>query len=704
MQKLFPTAAIVTLLSLPTTAIADFANNPFAKKSSLQFEAPNFAEIKDEHFMPAFEQGMKEQMVAILAIANDPAPASLENTLVAMERSSPLLTRVSQVFDNLSGSDSNEVRRKIDDELAPKMAAHFDNIFLNPQLFVRVQSIYDQRAKLGLDPESSRLLEVYHERFVRAGAQLTDEQKKAIRALNEEHSTLTNRFAQNLLAETKRIAVIVDTAAELDGLPPAEITAAASAAKEAGKDGKFLLEITNTTRQPVLSQLHNRDLRQRVWQASANRASSGEFDNTAVISRLGEIRAERAKLLGHYSWSAYNLGDEMAKTPKAVADLLGSMVPAVVANTEKEQAAIQAMIRKKGGDFQMQPWDWEYYAEFVRQETYDLSEAEVKNYFEFDRVLKDGMFYFFNRFYGIRCEPRPDLPVYHPDVKAYEVFDEDGTSLAIFYADYFIREGKRGGAWMSSFVEQSHLLGQKPVIVNVMNIPKAPDGQPTLISFDHVQTMFHEFGHGVHGIFSNVKYPTLAGTSVSRDFVEFPSIFQEDWALHPEIIANYAKHYQSGATIPAELLAKVLRSRSFNQGFDTLEYLSAALLDMEWHSLPAGVVVKDVDAFETAALQKHSVYLPSVPPRYKSRYFSHAMGGGYSGSYYAYMWSEILAADCFAYIQSEDGLSRKMGDRYRKEILSTGNSRLPLDSFKAFRGQDPSSDALLIRRGLKMKK
>ncbi|KRS22049.1 dipeptidyl carboxypeptidase II [Alishewanella sp. WH16-1] len=677
--------------------------NPFFKKSTLPFEAPNFAEIKDDHFLPAFEEGMKQHMAEIEAIANNPEPATFENTFVAMEKSGELLTRVSRVFYNLTGTDSNEQRRQIQSELAPKMAAHSDNINLNPTLFARVESVYNARNDLGLDAESLRLVEVYYERFVRSGAKLNDEQKTAIRALNEEHSKLTNQFSQNLLAETRNIAVVVDTVEELDGLSPAQITSAANAAKERGLEGKYLLSITNTTRQPILTSLNNREVRQRVWEASANRAQSGEFNNTEIVSRLAQLRAERAKLLGYDNWAAYTLENNMAQNPKAVFDMLGSMVPAVVENTLKEQEAIQAMIREKGGDFDVQPWDWEYYAEFVRQAKYDLDENEVKKYFEFNRVLKDGAFYYLNRFYGVRFEPRPDLPVYHPDVEVYEVFDADGTSIALFYADYFAREGKRGGAWMSSFVGQSHLTGQKPVVVNVMNIPKAPDGEPTLISYDHTTTIFHELGHGVHGMFSSVKYPSLAMTAVSRDFVEFPSTFEEDWAQHPEILANYAKHYQTGEPIPADLLDKVMRSRSFNQGFDTLEYISAALLDMEWHTLGADAPLQNPQQFEAAALKKHGVDLAAVPPRYKSNFFSHSMGGGYSAGYYAYMWSEILAADAFAHVQKNGGLTRENGDHYRKNILSVGNSRPTMESYKAFRGQEPTTDALLIRRGLKTK-
>jgi peptidyl-dipeptidase Dcp len=679
------------------------STNPLMVKSTLQYEAPDFTAITDDHFLPAFEEGMKQQMTEVLAIANNPAPATFDNTLVTLEKSGELLTRVSRIFYNLAGSSSNPQRREIQSALAPKMAAHSDDINLNPQLFARIKSLYNQRDTLALDAESLRLIEVYYERFVRAGAQLTEEQKTAIRALNEEHSTLTNQFSQNLLAETKKIAVIVDTKAELAGLSASQISAAANAAKDAGHDGKYLLSLTNTTRQPILSQLSNRELRKKIWQASANRNQSGDTDNRPIVARLAQLRAERARLLGYDNWASYGLESQMAKTPQAVFAMLGSMVPAVLANTKKEAAAIQEMIKQQGGDFELQPWDWEYYGEFVRQARFDLDESEVKQYFEFERVLKDGVFYTFNRLYGIRFEPRADLPTYHPDVKAYELFDADGSSVAIFYADYFAREGKRGGAWMSSFVGQSHLTGQKPVVVNVMNIPKAPAGEPTLVSYDNVTTMFHELGHGLHGMLSDVKYPTLAGTAVSRDFVEFPSTFEEDWAAHPEVIANYAKHYQTGEAIPAALLEKVLKSRSFNQGFDTLEYMSAALLDMEWHSLSADEPLQDVNAFETAALQKHGIDLAAVPPRYKSTFFSHSMGGGYSAGYYAYMWSEILAADAFAYVQQQGGLKLENGQNYRKHILSVGNSRPPMESYKAFRGQEPTTEALLIRRGLKTK-
>lgn len=674
--------------------------NPLFQASTLQYQAPDFSVIKDEHFQPALEQGIKEHYQEILAIANNPAAPTFDNTIVAMEKSGALLNRASSVFYNLAGSNSNPALRKIQGEMAPKMAAHSDNINLNPALFARIEAIYNDRNNLGLTPEAVRLVEVYHQRFIMAGAKLTDEQKVKIRALNEEQSTLTNEFSQRLLRLTKEIAIVVDNKEQLAGLSDSEITSAANDAKAAGHEGKYLINITNTTRQPVLASLENRELRQRIWEASANRGLTGENETASLVSRLAQLRAERAALLGYENWASYRLAPQMAKKPEAVYSMFGSMVPAVVANTEKEAADIQAMIDKTGGKFELAPWDWEFYAEKVRQEKYALDASSIRPYFEFNRVLEDGVFYTLKELYGVTLKPRPDLPVYHPDVKAYEMFDADGSSMAIFYADYFAREGKRGGAWMSSFVGQSFLEGTKPVVVNVMNIKKAPEGQPTFVSYNEVTTMFHEMGHGTHGMFSKVTYPSLAGTSVSRDFVEFPSTFEEDWAAHPKVLANYAKHYETGKPIPDDLLQKLLKSGSFNQGFDTLEYMAAALVDMEWHSLSPDAPLQDVATFEANALKKHGLNITAVPPRYKSTYFAHAFPGGYSASYYAYMWSEILAADAFAYVQTQGGLNREIGMKYRKTIREVGNSIAPMEAYKNFRGQEPTTEGLLNRRGL----
>ncbi|MGS0690784.1 M3 family metallopeptidase [Shewanella sp. 0m-4] len=709
MHKTLIAAAITATLALSACSTTSTQNssapmvqtqNPFLQASQLQYETPDFSKINDEHFQPALELGIKDHYQEVLAIANNSDAATFENTIIALEKSGELLTRTSKVFYNLAGTDSNPTLRKVQGEMAPKMAAHSDNINLNPALFARIETLYNQRESLGLSAEENRLVEVYYKRFVRAGAKLTETQKQQIRVLNEEQSTLTNEFAQRLMRLTKEIAVVVDSKEQLAGLSDSAVKAAASDAEASGHAGKYQLNITNTTRQPVLTQLQDRELRQQVWQASANRGLEGENETASLVARLAQLRAERAALLGFNSWAEYRLAPQMAKTPEAVYKMFGSMVPAVVNNTEKEAADIQAMINKTGGNFELAPWDWAYYAELVRKEKYDLDESAIRPYFEFDRVLEDGVFFTLKALYGVSLTPRPDLPVYHEDVKAYEMFDEDGTSIAIFYADYFSREGKRGGAWMSSFVTQSELLNQKPVVVNVMNIKKAPKGEPTFVSYDEVTTMFHEMGHGTHGMFSKVVYPTLSGTSVSRDFVEFPSTFEEDWAAHPKVLANYAKHYETGEPIPEELLSKLLKSRSFNQGFDTLEYMSAALVDLEWHSLNADAPLQDVASFEAAALKKHGVDLPAVPPRYKSTYFAHAFPGGYSASYYAYMWSEILAADAFAYVQTQGGLNREIGMKFRKTIREVGNTVAPMDAYKAFRGQEPTTDALLERRGL----
>lgn len=661
-------------------AAADLADNPFMSPSTLPLMAPDFTKIRDEHYLPALLEGMKQHAAEVEAIANNPEPPTVENTLVALERSGALLMRTARVFGNLAGTDTNPTIQKVQAEFSPKMAAHQDSILLNPKLFERVKAIYDAREVLNLDPETKRLVEQTHLRMVRAGAELSEDAKTRIRALNEEQAGLMTAFQQALLKQTERASVVVDDVAQLDGLSEGQIAAAAEAAKASGHEGKWLIRITNTTRQPVLTSLKNRELRQRVWEASANRGLvDGEGDTRPMVLRLAQLRAERAALLGKPNHAAFQLENQMAGTPEAVLKMLSDLAPTVVENTKKEAADIQALIDAQGGGFQLQPWDWEFYAEQVRAQKYDLDPELVKPYFELDRVLRDGVFYTLNRFYGVSFNERRDLPVYHPDVRVFDVIDSDGTQIGLFYADYFARPSKRGGAWMSTFVDQSELLNQKPVALNVMNIPKPVEGQPALMTFDEVTTMFHEVGHGVHGLFSKVKYPSLAGTAVPRDFVEFPSQFEEDWAKHPEILANYAKHHQTGEPIPAELMQKVLNASGFNQGFDTLEYVAASFLDMEWHTLPQGAVVEDVEAFEKAALAKHGVDFAPVPPRYRSAFFAHVFPGGYSSGYYAYIWSEVLAADAFAFVTEQGGLNAELGAAYRQGILSRGGTEDPID-------------------------
>jgi peptidyl-dipeptidase Dcp len=676
-------------------------SNPFMAASTLQYEAPDFTVIEDEHYEPAFEAGMEQQAAEVRAIVENNEDPTFENTIEALERSGEILTRVQQVFFGMASSNSNDHIRDLQGELAPKLSSHRDDIFLNPALFARVESIYNQREDLDLDAEQKRLVEVYYERFVRAGANLSDEQMAQIRELNEEESELTTRFARNVLELGDEIQVHVESEEELDGLSSSQIRSARQRAEDRGEDG-YYLTITNTTRQPVLGQLTNRDVRQRVFEASAYRGlgRDGGIDNRPIVSRLAKLRAERAEILGYDTYADYALEDRMVGTPQVALDMLTDTIDTVVANTLVEQEVLERKAQELGHDLdEFKPWDWAFYAERVRASQYDLDEDEVREYFEFNNVLHDGVFYAMEKLYGITFEKRDDLPVYHEDVEAYEVFEGD-ESIGIFYADYFARDGKRGGAWMSSFRLQNHLNEQKPVVYNVMNIPKAPDGEPTLVSWDHVTTMFHEMGHGVHGLFSDVHYPTLAGTSVPRDFVESPSTFHEDLAFYPEILQNYAKHYETGESIPDDLLERMLEAISFNQGFDTLEYVSAALIDLEWHMLSADEDEKDVEQFEAEAMAKYGVNLENVPPRYKSAYFSHIFSGGYASGYYSYMWSEVLAADAYAYFMEEGGLDGDVAQRYRDYILSRGGTKEAMDLYIDFRGSEPDTQHLLIRRGL----
>jgi peptidyl-dipeptidase Dcp len=677
-------------------------NNPFAEPSVLPLEAPDFNQIRDEHFLPAHREGMRIELGEIEQIARNPEAPTFENTIVAMERSGVLLTRVRRVFSNLTSAHTNETLQKIQSELAPELAAHSDNILLNRQLFERVKNLYERRDELGLDEASMKLLVDRYRNFIRAGAELNDEQQVRMRQINERVSELTNLFQENLLAITRERAVIVDDAELLDGMSSDRIAAALQAAESRGHEGKYLLPITNTTRVPLLTSLNNRELRQRVWEASAFRGTGrdGGIDNRPIVLELASLRAERAELLGYENFATFALEPQTAANPDNVLGMLTGLIPDLLRNTAEESALITGMMRRDGIQGDLQPWDWEYYAEKVRKEKYDIDESEVRPYFELNRVLKDGVFYTMNRLYGITFEERSDLPVYHPDVRVFDVLDRDGSRLGLFYGDYFSRDSKRGGAWMNSFVLQSHLMDQKPVVSNVLNIPPPAAGEPALISFDNVTTLFHEMGHAVHGLFSDVNYPSQAGTSVPRDFVEFPSTFEEDWAIHPEVLANYAVHYETGEQIPQALLNRVIAARSFNQGFETQEYLAATMIDMEWHLLGSDADPGDVEAFERAALQKYGLDNPAIPPRYKSAYFSHIFSGGYSANYYAYIWSEILAADAFQFMRQRGGLTRENGDHYREHILSRGGTRDAMELYRAFRGGDPDVTYLLQRRGL----
>ncbi|WP_221304307.1 M3 family metallopeptidase [Povalibacter uvarum] len=688
---------------------AQAATNPLLTVSTLPYELPPFDEITNAHFAPAFEAGMAEEQREIAAIANNASPATFDNTIVALERCGQLLNRARAVFFNLTSSNTNPDLEKLRSELAPKLSAHSDSIYLNPALFARVSALHEKRASLGLDPESLRLLDRTYTLFVRAGARLSDNDKVTLRRMNEQLSTLTTQFSQTVLKGVNAAAVVFDKASDLDGLSEQQIAVAAEAARSRKLEGKWVIALLNTTGQPPLSQLKNRASRERIYKASLDRGWGGEFDTTKLIAQIVALRADRAVLLGYPTHAAYVTEDETALTPDAVNKMLAQLAPPAVANAKQEAAAMQALIdaqAKTNGTqaFKLAPWDWDFYAEQVRAAKYAYDESQVRPYFEMNRVLVDGVLFAAHELYGITFKERKDLPVYQEDVRVFELWNADGSPLGLFLVDWYARDNKRGGAWMNSFVEQSRLLGKRPVVVNNLNIPKPPKGQPTLLTFDEVTTAFHEFGHAVHGLFSNVKYPQFSGTSVPRDFVEFPSQYNEMWATEPRVLANYAKHYQTGAAMPGELMDKVLAASKFNQGFATTEYLAAALLDQAWHQLPTGKTpsATDAAAFEANALKQAGVDFAPVPPRYRSTYFSHVFASpiGYSAGYYAYIWSDVLARDTQHWFKAHGGLKRENGDLLRQKVLSQGFSVDSLTIFKDFYGKAPDIGPLLESRGL----
>lgn len=699
-----PLRAQSSLTTNPSKFVSMTESNPLLVPSSLPLLAPEFGKVKDEHFVPAFEKGIKEQLEQVQVIADNKEPPSFENTLVALEKTGETLRRVQAIFFNLSSAHTNDKIQEIEQDIAPKLAAHSDNIFLNKKLFARVESLWVKRAEfVDWNEEKQRLLKEYYESFVRAGAKLNDVEQSKIREINERLSTLTTQFQNNLLALTKERSVLIDDVKRLDGMSAAEIAAAAEAATAKGNKGKYLLTITNTTRQPVLTSLKNRETRKQVWEASANRGlgEKAGLDNRPLVLELARLRAQRAQILGYASHAAYTLENQMAANPTAAFKMLQDLVPGVLAKAKVEAVEIQSAMQKDGINDAVQPWDWEYYAEKVRAEKYQVDENLIKPYFELNNVLTNGVFYTFGKLYGVSFRERKDLPVYHPTVRVFDVVGNDGKQIGLFYADYYQRDSKRGGAWMDAFVNQSRLLNQMPVVVNVMNIPQPAEGEPTLLSLDHVMTMFHELGHGVHGLFSSVEYPTLSGTSVPRDYVEFPSTFHEDWAIHPEVLANYAKHYKTNESLPRELLEKSIVASKFNKGYETLEYLSAALLDLGWHSIRADTKIENVEEFEKKLLKQYGVDYAPVPPRYKSAYFAHVWAGGYSAGYYAYLWSEVLAADAFSYMRNRGGLTPENGKLFRDTILSRGGTREVMKQYVDYRGKEPGVDSLLERRGLK---
>jgi peptidyl-dipeptidase Dcp len=690
------------LANVPASAFGP--DNPFYAESSLPFHAPPFDKIKDSDYQPAIEAGIAQQREEIHAITSSPDEPTFDNTFVALERSGQLLHRVMATFEGVSGANTNDTLQKVEEIETPKLSALQDSIFLDAKLFQRVSKIYNERDTLTLNPEAKRLVEYYYDRFVHAGANLSDTDKAELKKLNEEEATLSNDFKNKVLAATKAAAYATTDKAALAGLSDAELDAAEQAAKARGQQG-WVIPLQNTTQQPSLAKLSSRSARQTLFESSWNRAEhsgapNDPNDTRETIARLAQLRARKGQLLGYPSYAAWKLEDQMAKTPAAALKFMDDLVPAATAKANGEAKDIQSVIDTQNGGFQLQPWDWNFYAEQVRKAKYDLDESQVRPYFELNNVLQNGVFYAATQLYGITFKERHDLPVYHPDVRVFEVFNADGRPLALFYCDYYKRDNKNGGAWMDNFVDQSRLLGTLPVVYNVANLPKPAEGQPALISFTDVTTMFHEFGHALHGMFAAGEYPSLSGTSVARDFVEFPSQFNEHWASYPAVFNNFAKHYKTGAPMPAELAAKIKKAETFNQGYALTELLAAAELDMQWHTLPVNAPPQPSDAFENAALKKTHLALSEVPPRYRSTYFSHIWGGGYAAGYYAYLWAEMLDDDAFQWFEDHGGLTRANGDRFRQMVLSRGNTENLASMYAAWLGGQPSTKPMLKDRGL----
>jgi peptidyl-dipeptidase Dcp len=672
--------------------------NPFSVRSTLPYELPPFADIRDEHYLPGFADAFTEQLAEIAAITGQRDAPTFENTLVPLERSGQMLERVSTVFFNKSSADSSDFTNDVEEKVAPLLAAHSDAINLDSALYERIRTVHEQRDSLDLDAESRYLVERYFTEFTLAGAGLGDDDKAKLRDYNRQLSTLTTRFEKNLLADTNELAIVIDDAAELDGLGAGELSAASEAAKERGLDGKYLITLVLPTGHPYLESLTNRDVRERIMTASRSRGiRGGENDNRQLVLDITRLRAERAQLLGFDTHAAFVTADETAKSPEAVAALLGRLAPVAAKNARAEQADLQAQV---GQAFDLESWDWAFYTEKVRKAKYDIDTSAMRPYFEAERVLRDGVFFAANRLYGVTFTERADLVAYHPDVRVFEVTDADGSAVGLYLLDLYTRDSKRGGAWMNPLVSQSSLIDSPVVVVNNLNVPKPPAGEPTLLSYDEVTTFFHEFGHALHGLFARVTYPKFAGTSVYRDFVEFPSQVNEMWMLWPEILENYAVHYQTGAPMPQDFVERIQASSAFNEGFKTSEYLAAAMLDQAWHAITADATVTDVPKFEAAALAAVDLDNPAVPTRYASTYFAHTFSGGYDAGYYSYIWSEVLDADTVEWFKENGGLTRENGDRFRSRLLGVGGSKDPLEAYRDFRGRDAVIEPLLERRGL----
>ncbi|GGC26377.1 dipeptidyl carboxypeptidase II [Novosphingobium marinum] len=692
----------------PATADIPQGTGYFAQPSSLPFQAPDFTQIDDADYGPAFEQAMEIHNAEVQAIIDNPSPPTFSNTIVALEKSGRMLGRVATVFYALTGANTNDTLDAIDAEVSPRLSAHFDGITLNPALFQRVKAVYDNRAAMAMTPEDAKLLEETYDQMVHAGAMLTETQKDEVKQINTRLSTITTEFSQKLTEATKQNALVVDSRDALAGLSDAEIEAAAKAATERGMPGKYVIALQNTTQQPLLSTLQDRDTREALFAKSWSRAEQGgDTDTRALIAEIAALRARKAAIFGQPDWATYQMWDRMAENPTTALGFMQRMVPALAATQRREAAMLNEAIADEGKNFEVRPWDWQMYADKVKKARYDFDPDAVKPYFEVRTVLEDGIFHAANQLYGLSFSRRDDLPVYHPDVWTYTVFDRDGSELGVFYFDPFQRDNKRGGAWMSNFVDQNRLFGTKPVIYNVLNIPKAPEGEPQLVSWDNVETMFHEFGHALHGFFADQTYPSLSGTAVARDFVEYPSQVNEMWASDPQVLANYAKHHETGATIPTEMIDKIQEAARFNQGYELGEVVEAALLDMKWHALSAEEAAAidtpaEVDAFEEKALKELGLEVSLVPPRYRSSYFRHIFSNpaGYSAGYYSYLWTEMLDRDSRDWFRENGGLTRENGDHFRATVLSRGGTQDYFEMYKAFAGRDPRVEPMLEARGL----
>nr|WP_243743988.1 M3 family metallopeptidase [Tenacibaculum caenipelagi] len=672
----------------------NMVENPLLVKSTIDYGAPDFTKIKNEHFMPAILKGMEVQNEEIAKIVASTEAPTFENTVLALEESSKTLDNVTSVFYALAGAHTNDVIKENQKELAPKFSKHTDEILLNTKLFERIKAVHDNLENLELDAESNYLVKEYYKKFVKAGANLSEEKKKELKEINAELASLSNDFGKMLLDASKKGGLTVTDKEQLKGLSEETI-------KGLEKEGKYEVQLINTTQQPLLQTLENREVRKELFEKSIHRTGAGEYDTSDLVKKMVFLRAKKAKILGFDNYASWSLQGTMAATPDKVFEMFNGLIPGSLEKVAAETKEIQAEIAKEGHDFKLAPYDWNHFAEKVRKSKYNLNEDEVKQYFELTNVLEKGVFYAATKLYGITFKKRTDIPTYHPDVVVYEIFEEDGSKLGLFYGDYFARDSKRGGAWMSAFVKQSKLREQKPVIYNVCNYTKAAEGEPALISFDDVETMFHEFGHALHGLFGNQQYASISGTSTARDFVEFPSQFNENWATYPEVLNNYALHHKTGEVIPDELLQKIKNAGTFNQGYSIIENLCSSNLDMQWHTIAADTTIDDVAKFEEEALAKMKLKIEEVPPRYRSTYFAHIFSGGYAAGYYSYLWTEMLSHDAYDWFENNGLLTRENGQKFREQILSKGNTMDYAEMYRVFAGRDPQAAPMLKARGLK---